>query len=437
MTITLGPTGTTALAGTTALTGTVTAPVAPPAPAREAPTGVAAPRTPALDVPSVAARRWGSRRTRILVVHSSDELYGSDRIVSELVEELAGRDDLDVTVWLPSDVERGALGPLLREHGARVERIPLPILRRNNLNARGLLAVARDAARTRARLVAGRFDLVWLATSACLVVAPLARSAGVPSIVGHLQEPWEGGDRRLSVLARSCTSVVAVSRSVLDSTGLSTDARSTVVHNGVPLGDPTPATSTAERLPRYVVASRWNPHKGHATLLTAWNAAGCPGELVVLGGPPAAGTGVDVPGLVEAVVSRPGTVTVVGEVDDATEWIRAADCVLLPTDALEGFGLVALEAFSEGRPVVASRSGGPEEVVEEGRTGWLFDRADVDGLADLFRALDVPTLAAAGERAAEVHRLRFTPERMRSRFVDVVERELGHALAPVTVVSHA
>ena len=392
---------------------------------------------PVVAVP-VPARRWGSRRTRILVVHSSDELYGSDRIVAELVEELARRDDLDVTVWLPSDVERGPLGPLLRDRGARVERTPLPILRRTNMNARGLLAVARDAVRTRARLVAGRFDLVWCATSACLVVAPLARSAGVPSVVGHLQEPWTGGDRRgLAPLARACTAVVAVSRSVLETAALPEDARSVVVHNGVPLGDPRPVDVGEQRRPRYVVASRWNPHKGHGTLLTAWDAAWCPGELVVLGGPPAAGTGIDVPGLVQAVVTRPETVTVVGEVDDVTAWIRSADCVLLPTDALEGFGLVALEAFSEGRAVVASRSGGPEEVVEDGDTGWLFDRGDVDGLADLFRALDVPTLAAAGHRAAEVHRARFTPERMRGRFVEVVERELGHALAPVTAVQHA
>ena len=420
MTIALDPTVTT--------TRTTTAPVGAPPADRT---------TSIVDVP-VAARRWGSRRTRILVVHSSDELYGSDRIVAELVDELARRDDLDVTVWLPSDVARGPLGPLLRDRGARVERTPLPILRRNNLNVRGLLAVARDAARTRARLVAGRFDLVWCATSACLVVAPLARSAGVPSVVGHLQEPWTGGDRRgLAPLVRACTAVVAVSRSVLETASLPAEARSVVVHNGVPLGAPTPVDVTEERQPRYVVASRWNPHKGHATLLTAWNAAGCPGELVVLGGPPAAGMGVDVPGLVQAVVSRPETVTVVGEVDDATEWIRSADCVLLPTDALEGFGLVTLEAFSEGRPVVASRSGGPEEVVEDGETGWLFDRGDAEALADLFRALDVPTLAAAGGRAAEVHRARFTPERMRGRFVEVVERELGHALAPVTAVQHA
>jgi glycosyltransferase involved in cell wall biosynthesis len=405
----------------------------------------AAPRRPAeaalralADVPP---RRVGSRRGRVLVVHSSDELYGSDRIVLEVVAELAARDDLDVTVWLPTDVEAGPLGPLLRERGARVERAPLPILRRRGMRLGGMAGLLRDAAKTAARLAGRHFDLVWCATSACLVVAPLARLARVDSVVGHLQEPWGDGDRAgLSVLARSCTSLVAVSHSVLESAGLQDDDRAHVVHNGVARKDADASRVPEHRLPHYVVASRWNPHKGHATLLAAWNAAGCPGQLTILGGPPAVGTGVDVPGLVAAVVSRPETVTVVGEVDDASAWVRDADAVVLPTDTLEGFGIVALEAFSQGRAVIASRSGGPEEVVEDGRTGWLFDRRDVDGLAELFAGLDVDQLATAGTRALATWEERFTPDRMRRRLAAVVLRELHvhadlDAALPVAVAS--
>jgi len=379
----------------------------------------------AADLPEAPPRLPGGRRSRVLVVHSSDELYGSDRIVLEVVGELAARDDLDVTVWLPSDVAVGPLGPQLRELGARVERTALPILRRSHLGPVGLARLARDAARTAARLAGRHFDLVYCATSACLVVAPLARLAGVHHVVGHLQEPWGDTDRKgLRPLARACTALVAVSRSVLGSSGLDDDDRAVVVHNGVPRRSPDLVAAPEHRLPHYLMASRWNSHKGHSTLLTAWNAAGCPGQLVVLGGPPAVGAGVDVPALVQAIVSRPETVTVVGQVEDATPYVRDADAIVLPTDTLEGFGLVALEAFSEGRPVVASRSGGPEEVVVDGETGWLFDRRDVDALADLFAGLDVDTLAAAGRRAQAAYQERYTPEKMRRRIGAVVSREL-------------
>ena len=401
--------------------------------ATAAPTVTAAPATrddarAGVDLPELPRRRRGSRRSRVLLVHSSDEMYGSDRIVLEVVGELAARDDLDVTVWLPSDVAVGPLGPRLRELGARVERTPLPILRRTRLGPLGLVRLARDAARTALRLSGRHFDLVYCATSACLVVAPVARAMGVRRVVGHLQEPWSAGDRRgLRPLARACTSLVAVSRSVLDSSGLSDDSRAVVVHNGVSDRSIAASDRTEGREPQYVVASRWNGHKGHATLLTAWNAAGCPGQLVVLGGPPAVGSSVDVPGLVAAIVSRPETVVVVGEVDDASPYLRDADAVILPTDTLEGFGLVTLEAFSQGRPVIASRSGGPEEVVDEGRTGWLFDRRDVDGLTAILASMDVSTLAVAGRHAREAYLQRFTPERMRRRIGAVVTRELHTA----------
>ncbi|RKR74223.1 glycosyltransferase family 4 protein [Frondihabitans australicus] len=367
------------------------------------------------------------RRGRVLVVHSSDEMYGSDRIVLEVVAELVASDSLDVTVWLPTDVEPGPLAPLLRELGARVERHPLPILRRLKLTPGGFLRLARDAARTFSRLSGRHFDLVYCATSACLPVAPLARLRGVRSVVGHLQEPWGTRDRvGLRPLARACTALVAVSRSVLGASGLAEDARAVVVHNGVPhrsrdLPEPPPVHPR----PHYLIASRWNPHKGHGTLLQAWERAGCPGELVILGGAPAVGIGVDVPALVEKYVSDPATVTVVGEVDDATPYLQAADAVILPTDTLEGFGLVSVEAFSEGRAVIASRSGGPEEVIEDGVTGWLFDCQDVDALAGLLRDLDVAALAEAGVRAQEAYQAEFTPEHMRRRIHAVVDRELA------------
>ncbi|MCU1529490.1 MAG: hypothetical protein JWP75_3253 [Frondihabitans sp.] len=370
--------------------------------------------------------RHGARRGRVLIVHSSDEMYGSDRIVLEVVSELVQTDDLDVTVWLPTDVAPGPLGPLLRELGARVERHPLPILRRMKLTPGGFLRLARDSVRTFARLTGRHFDLVYCATSACLPVAPIARLTGVRRVVGHLQEPWGAKDRvGLRPLARACTALVAVSRSVLGASGLAEDARAVVVHNGVPhRSRDLPEAPPLHRRPHYVVASRWNPHKGHGTLLQAWEKAGCPGELVILGAAPEVGVGIDVPALVARYVSSPETVVVVGEVDDTTPYLQAADAVVLPTDTLEGFGLVTVEAFSEGRPVIASRSGGPEEVITDGETGWLFDCLDVDGLATLFTTLDVDTLAAAGRRAEQVYQQEFTPERMRRRISAVVGQEL-------------
>ena len=71
----------------------------------------------------------------------------------------------------------------------------------------------------------------------------------------------------------------------------------------------------------------------------------------------------------------------------SAELLYAAADVLVQTSAWEGLPLVLLEAMRAGLPVVAYRVGGVQELVEEGRTGYLVRPADVDALARWTRAI--------------------------------------------------
>ena len=75
-----------------------------------------------------------------------------------------------------------------------------------------------------------------------------------------------------------------------------------------------------------------------------------------------------------------GHVEFVGEQMDLVPWLSAANLLLLPS-AQESFGLAALEAMACGVPVIASRVGGLPEIIEDGVTGFLRDKDDVDGMA--------------------------------------------------------
>lgn len=72
----------------------------------------------------------------------------------------------------------------------------------------------------------------------------------------------------------------------------------------------------------------------------------------------------------------------------------SADVFVFPS-ALETFGLVVLEAFASGLPVVAARVGGVPEVVEEGRTGYTFAVGDTAAMIE-----GVRQIAASRERRA-------------------------------------
>jgi phosphatidylinositol alpha-1,6-mannosyltransferase len=63
---------------------------------------------------------------------------------------------------------------------------------------------------------------------------------------------------------------------------------------------------------------------------------------------------------------------------------------------VEGLGLVFLEAAASGLPVVAGRSGGAPETVQEGRTGTVVDGRDVPAVASAVAGLLADPVRAAG-----------------------------------------
>jgi phosphatidylinositol alpha-1,6-mannosyltransferase len=80
--------------------------------------------------------------------------------------------------------------------------------------------------------------------------------------------------------------------------------------------------------------------------------------------------------------------------DDALPDIyRRSDVFVMPareetsSASVEGFGIVYLEASASGLPVVAARSGGAEEAVIDGETGFLVPPDDPDALTRVLRKL--------------------------------------------------
>jgi N-acetyl-alpha-D-glucosaminyl L-malate synthase BshA len=71
-----------------------------------------------------------------------------------------------------------------------------------------------------------------------------------------------------------------------------------------------------------------------------------------------------------------------GSQDNMEDLLPLADVFLLPSEH-EGFGLAALEAMSTETPVVATSVGGLNEVVENGRNGFLADPQDVDHMTEV------------------------------------------------------
>jgi glycosyltransferase involved in cell wall biosynthesis len=48
----------------------------------------------------------------------------------------------------------------------------------------------------------------------------------------------------------------------------------------------------------------------------------------------------------------------------------------------EGTPVSVMEAMVSGVPVISTRHAGIAEIIEHGRTGWLVEERDIDGMAD-------------------------------------------------------
>lgn len=67
--------------------------------------------------------------------------------------------------------------------------------------------------------------------------------------------------------------------------------------------------------------------------------------------------------------------------------IKDMHLMVFPTIFLEVYGISIAEVLSIGRPVLASRCGGSEMQVEEGKNGWLVAPNDVEALHDKLQSL--------------------------------------------------
>ena len=109
---------------------------------------------------------------------------------------------------------------------------------------------------------------------------------------------------------------------------------------------------------------------------------------------------------------------------------RNARLTVIPSICFETFGLVAIEAMSYGLPVIASRLGALQEIVDDGITGLLFEPGNVLDLVSKIQLLwDNPALcselgAAAREKALSAYSEQLYFERLIGIYSTAIEKKV-------------
>ena len=111
---------------------------------------------------------------------------------------------------------------------------------------------------------------------------------------------------------------------------------------------------------------------------------------------------------------------------DVTVPLRNFDAFVLASRS-EGFSIATVQAMASGLPVVATKSGGPEEIVTDGEDGLLVPREDPDALAAamLRVAADETLRRNLGNTARASARNKFSLTKMLESYDQIYREALG------------
>lgn len=171
-----------------------------------------------------------------------------------------------------------------------------------------------------------------------------------------------------------------------------------------------------------VYVGRLSQEKGVHTLLSAWKTVqGVP--LRVLGDGPLRKS-------LEEYVSRENLpIQFLGFCNRRTviDTVSRAAFQIVPSEWYEGFPMVIADAYALGTPIIASRIGSLEEIVEEGVTGTRFEAGNAADLAAKVQALwhDHSHRSTLRQGARHAYESKFSAERNFEMLIAVYEAAMG------------
>jgi L-malate glycosyltransferase len=389
---------------------------------------------------------------RVLYVNHTAEVSGAERSLLSLLGALGE------TVERRMACPCGRLSTAVEELGVPVSAIAgtAGSLRLHPLHTpRALAEMGVAALQVRRVARRERAEVVHANSIRAGIVLGLGRLTPTATIV-HVRDclpPGPVTSATMRLIAATATTVVANShytaRSVL---AAAPNARVEVVHNPVDLERWNPeridraaaraALGTAgERRVLLGVVAQLSPWKGQDTAIEALRLLleeGVDAHLLLIGSAKfvARATRFDneayVAGL-RARIAQAGLqerVSWLGEREDVPELVRALDVLLLPSSE-EPFGRALIEAMALGVPVLATEVGGPPEILQDGREGYLLPPREPAAWAAAVRRIAQSPDRGAGMGLVGRHRVQatFTAQQHAAAILKVYERAVERAEA--------
>lgn len=113
------------------------------------------------------------------------------------------------------------------------------------------------------------------------------------------------------------------------------------------------------------------------------------------------------------------------QVDNLSDVYNSCLCLIQPS-YIESFGMTIIEAMSYKRPVIAAQSGGPEEIIQDGKTGFLVPKNNSDLLAKKMQYFldNKEDAIKMGEASFQVYKDLYSPDRTKPIMEQLINKTL-------------
>ena len=334
-----------------------------------------------------------SPKKNLLLLHSSNDLYGASKIFLQLIDLLT-KNGFDIHIIIP---EKGMLDDFLIKKNIKIEYLELGVLRKKYLNPLGL--INRAAANIKAVAFLSNYikyhsiDLVYTNTSTVLCGGIAAKKNGVPSLF-HIHEIPTGNKLYEFLIGKIInwysSKVLTVSNSVKKHwLKYIHDKKIERIYNGIIFSKTNSLIKLERNQDDFVITSvaRIIPYKGHGYLIDIAN------ELIkkytkfkflIVGD--TLPSYLSYEKSVKQKVKDLGLedqIKFLGFREDVSSILKQSDLFIHSAIAPDPLPTVLFESLYNDLPSVATNLGGAIEILDNGNNGLLIPYNDSKKAADL------------------------------------------------------
>lgn len=359
---------------------------------------------------------------KIICIHQSADLYGSDRSFLQVLEYLVTSMRYEkITVVLPKP---GPLSNRITSLGVEIVYIKLSLLSKTLLKRFQFAKIFRPLLSFKSKLaLINSYDICYVNTSVILDFYALAPFINVRKII-HIREiPSKWLSWILSrLIEKSQAFVIYNSSATKESFNVSN--RQLVIFNafeGFSSSDSVGNLNSYSSL-KLLLIGRINSWKGQDFVINALSRIKNEDFILRIVGSPSEGNEKLLDHLKDRVKLLGLTSKILFDefANEPFEFYNWSDVVLVPSKKPEPFGRIAIEAMSMGKPVIGSNAGGLTEIVNES-CGVLFKMNDEVSFNEAIKTyLDNKFLVKQhGENARAVFNEKFSIEKFQENLYKI------------------